>query len=348
VDVARTNGTIPVGWVLALRSSAASVLATVLEYATYLFLAGVLGVHYLAASVAGSTLGLMAGFIANKYWAFSAGSGRVIDHLWRYLVVVTIGIGIGLVLLWSLVEHVGVPYYIARVFSDLVAFGAWMLPAQRHWVYAPPPGHPQNQERVLQHYDDHAGTHGDADPAGPLAWAWARWISPSESEAVLGTFELRGTGSVLDVGCGTGRYARRLSERGFRVTAVDISPGMLEVVRPYVAETLLMDLEDLDVGRRFDAVLCLSVLDFVGDVEDCMRRLAEHVAEGGRLVVLATRNNLFGAIYGLAQPVGGIRINLLSARRLDAVARSCGLSLVRSQRPAPHSLVLTWERASAG
>ena len=36
---------------------------------------------------------------------------------------------------------------------------------------------------------------------------------------------------VLELGCGTGRVAVALAKAGFRVTAVDVSPGMLDVCR---------------------------------------------------------------------------------------------------------------------
>ncbi len=37
--------------------------------------------------------------------------------------------------------------------------------------------------------------------------------------------------SVLDIGCGTGRHAVRLAEKGIRVTGIDLSPEMLAIAR---------------------------------------------------------------------------------------------------------------------
>jgi ubiquinone/menaquinone biosynthesis C-methylase UbiE len=42
---------------------------------------------------------------------------------------------------------------------------------------------------------------------------------------------LPGSGSVLDVGCGTGRISVYLAERGYRVTGIDVSEGLLSVAR---------------------------------------------------------------------------------------------------------------------
>src|SRR5262245_21785225 len=39
--------------------------------------------------------------------------------------------------------------------------------------------------------------------------------------------------SVLDLGCGSGRHARRLADRGFQVTGLDLSAGSLARARSH-------------------------------------------------------------------------------------------------------------------
>jgi SAM-dependent methyltransferase len=63
---------------------------------------------------------------------------------------------------------------------------------------------------------------------------------------------------VLELGCGTGRITRQLVRLGYRVTAVDESPEMLAKVLG--AETVQAQIERLELGRRFDAVLLASNL----------------------------------------------------------------------------------------
>ena len=62
--------------------------------------------------------------------------------------------------------------------------------------------------------------------------------------------------SILELGCGTGRITHPLTGLGHPVVAVDESPEMLAHVRG--AETVCARIEDLDLGRRFDAVLLAS------------------------------------------------------------------------------------------
>ncbi|MFI9343390.1 class I SAM-dependent methyltransferase [Streptomyces sp. NPDC052773] len=87
---------------------------------------------------------------------------------------------------------------------------------------------------------------------------------------------------LLELGCGVGRMTHPLLERGFRVTAVDESPEMLEHVRG--ARTVLSPIEDLDLGETFDAVLLASFLVHTGDAEvrrGLLRACVRHVAEDG-------------------------------------------------------------------
>jgi SAM-dependent methyltransferase len=83
------------------------------------------------------------------------------------------------------------------------------------------------------HDDGHVTRTYDA-----LAADYARLFPGTEPEAALDLamidhlLTLAGpTPRVLDAGCGTGRMARHLTDRGARVTGLDLSPGMLAMAR---------------------------------------------------------------------------------------------------------------------
>ncbi|MFH1680382.1 MAG: class I SAM-dependent methyltransferase [Candidatus Eisenbacteria bacterium] len=69
--------------------------------------------------------------------------------------------------------------------------------------------------------------------------------------------------SVLDVGCGTGRHAVELASRGFSVTGLDLSSGMLEEAKRRASAAgvevawIRADAADFALRGEFDALLCL-------------------------------------------------------------------------------------------
>jgi SAM-dependent methyltransferase len=66
---------------------------------------------------------------------------------------------------------------------------------------------------------------------------------------------------LLDVGCGTGKSFLEMLPRGWRVTACDISPAMLELARAKVgdkAELVVADMLDLPEFGEFDLVWSLD------------------------------------------------------------------------------------------
>lgn len=95
-------------------------------------------------------------------------------------------------------------------------------------------------------------------------------------------------GTVLDVGAGAGVHALELQRRGYDVTAIDVSPGCVQIMRERgVRKARAADLYAFD-GGPFDTIACLcNGLDKVGRLTelprflDCMRRL---LAPGGQLL----------------------------------------------------------------
>ena len=73
--------------------------------------------------------------------------------------------------------------------------------------------------------------------------------------------------SVFEVGCGIGALTRPLAERARELTAVDVSPIMLERTKtalgPALAESVELRegfVQDLPAGRRYDILICSNVL----------------------------------------------------------------------------------------
>lgn len=87
-------------------------------------------------------------------------------------------------------------------------------------------------------------------------------------------------GPVLDLGCGAGRASLYLQARGFEVTAVDASPGAVEVCRRRgVSDVRLGDLNDPPADKRWASILLLCGNLGLGGSWDGNRRLLARLAE---------------------------------------------------------------------
>jgi SAM-dependent methyltransferase len=121
-----------------------------------------------------------------------------------------------------------------------------------------------------------------AAPDGSPVEVYAQLPDLGEGEIVASV--IPAGASVLELGCGTGRITRQLVRLGYRVTAVDESVEMLAHVRD--AETIQAQIEGLDLGRGFDAVLLASNLvtaepeQRLAFLETCRRHSDVAVCEG--------------------------------------------------------------------
>lgn len=87
---------------------------------------------------------------------------------------------------------------------------------------------------------------------------------------------------VLDVGCGSGRFAVALARQGATVVGLDFAPEMLALAREKAAaagvvdrcEFLNADFMAWDWGEPFDLVLAVGVLDYVPEAAPFVARLA--------------------------------------------------------------------------
>jgi ubiquinone/menaquinone biosynthesis C-methylase UbiE len=115
-----------------------------------------------------------------------------------------------------------------------------------------------------------------------------------EMPATLGLLKNIRNKKVLDLGCGTGIYARILKRRGADVCGIDISESMIEIAKREVKNI------DFKVGSAyklpykkdsFDVVLAALVIDHIADLDRSFKEI-------NRVLV---RNGLF--VFSIHNPV---------------------------------------------
>lgn len=101
-------------------------------------------------------------------------------------------------------------------------------------------------------------------------------------------------GHVLDAGAGTGVHALELQERGFKVTAVDIVPEAVEIMRSRgVRDAREADMFRLDRGERFDTILMMmngpGPMGTLDGLDRFLERAPKLLNAGGRVILDSSR-----------------------------------------------------------
>jgi SAM-dependent methyltransferase len=146
-------------------------------------------------------------------------------------------------------------------------------------------------EQIAPVYDDFTAHHNYPD------WI-ASLLRLAEAHGLNGN-------TALDVGCGTGKGFLPLLELGWKVTAADISPSMVELARDKAGPGVrieVADMRELPVYGSFDLVFCLddamNYLHSAAELEQALRGMAANLAPQGVLIfdsnTLTTYRTFFG------------------------------------------------------
>jgi malonyl-CoA O-methyltransferase len=102
--------------------------------------------------------------------------------------------------------------------------------------------------------------------------------------------------TVLDAGCGTGRYLRELRQRGANAFGIDLSDAMLARARDVTSRLVRADLCALPIGSMsIDLVVCGLALGDVPNLELALKEIRRVLRPRGCIV------------YSVVHPIGAAR-----------------------------------------
>ncbi len=140
--------------------------------------------------------------------------------------------------------------------------------------------------RTKQYFEVHASQFDSLYHEGqPLARAMNRWLRKAIYERFAITFQKAEPvvgKTVLDVGCGSGRYAIEFARRGAsRVVGIDYSGGMLLLARELAAgqgvadrcEFIQRDFMAQPLPEHFDVVIAIGVFDYQPQALEFLRAM---------------------------------------------------------------------------
>lgn len=155
---------------------------------------------------------------------------------------------------------------------------------------------------------DDVGSHWFEPMADHMGAAYLRYSftkgTRQEVDFIIRALGLEPGMRILDVGCGPGRHAYELAERGFVVHGIDISQTFIDIATenaPTGATFQRMDARELTFMSEFDAVVCLcqgafGLMTANGHDIDVLRGMRRALKDDGR-VALSAFNAYFAVKY---------------------------------------------------
>ncbi|HXF47862.1 MAG TPA: class I SAM-dependent methyltransferase [Verrucomicrobiae bacterium] len=90
---------------------------------------------------------------------------------------------------------------------------------------------------------------------------------------------------ILDVGAGRGLIARMLMEKGYEVSACDVSSDSVQLLRQQGLVGFVFDLEEDELEQKYDAIFCMEVLQYLRYPEKTVAKLKAALNPDGILVI---------------------------------------------------------------
>lgn len=151
------------------------------------------------------------------------------------------------------------------------------------------------------------------------------------------------SGTVLDVGCGSGRGSVAIAENGAaRVVGIDLAEDMLGIARRHArdqgvadkCEFTMADFLTHDFKDKFDCVVALGVFDYVDDPVPFLRRMMDLAR---KKVVFSVRAPSILRDPWLRRRYGrhGVAVYCYDRRGLEQLMARAGLSRTRIHSTGP-------------
>lgn len=102
---------------------------------------------------------------------------------------------------------------------------------------------------------------------------------------------------ILDLGCGSGAFTKRLQDHGFRTTSVDLSLETFKLDSDHYELDFNADFAGRLLGRKYDAIVALEVIEHLENPLHFLRQLKQLAAPETPIVVSFPNMYLYWSLH---------------------------------------------------
>ena len=148
----------------------------------------------------------------------------------------------------------------------------------------------QQAVRVAQQAQEGAGLKEVCSSGMPQFYNWA--MRQTQIRALYQYLRPGENSTVLDVGCGVGRWSLRMAHFAKQVTGLDVSETMLKQARRQrgnlPATYIRGSIVKTQLDEKFDLILCVTLLQHMSDREalQALQNMRNMLKKGGKIILL--------------------------------------------------------------
>ncbi|HUK41668.1 MAG TPA: GtrA family protein [Candidatus Acidoferrales bacterium] len=117
------------------RSQLASLTATIVDFASLIFLVEVAGVWYVTATAVAAFLGALVNFALGRHWTFEATEQAVRGQMLRYVLISVLSLILNSAGVYLLTDHFGIYYMLSKVITAFSVGVLFNFPLHRYFVF---------------------------------------------------------------------------------------------------------------------------------------------------------------------------------------------------------------------
>lgn len=119
------------------------------------------------------------------------------------------------------------------------------------------------------------------------------------SEKVKLITKLKGTGKLLDYGCGTGEFLSAANTQGWKVTGIEPTEKARTQANELLHGNVFENIDLLDKKKKFDVISLFHVLEHIHSLRKTVKTIITHLKSDGYIIIAVPNPTSFDAIkYG--------------------------------------------------
>ncbi|OIN57172.1 class I SAM-dependent methyltransferase [Arsenicibacter rosenii] len=107
----------------------------------------------------------------------------------------------------------------------------------------------------------------------------------------------KGTGSILDIGCGTGSFLEACSKRGWVIQGMEPDSDARKIASERLNSRIGESLQEFDPDKKYDVITLWHVLEHVAELDQVAYKLKQLLKPEGTLLIAVPNNVSADAIH---------------------------------------------------